>query len=99
MGHNGPRPADAPVAAVDVPAPHTTVVRFGPFDLDSKSGELRKDGEVVKLQPQPLKVLALLVGRSGEVVTRDEIRQHVWSGDTFVDFSQSLNTCMRQIRE
>ena len=99
MGHNGPRLAEAPAAAVDVPTPNTTVVRFGPFDLDSKSGELRKGGDVVKLQPQPLKVLALLVRRSGEVVTRDEIRQHVWTGDTFVDFSQSLNTCMRQIRE
>ncbi len=99
MGHNGPRLAEAPAAAVDVPTPNTTVVRFGPFDLDSKSGELRKGGDVVKLPPQPLKVLALLVRRSGEVVTRDEIRQHVWTGDTFVDFSQSLNTCMRQIRE
>jgi DNA-binding winged helix-turn-helix (wHTH) protein len=99
MGHNGPRLAEASAAAVDAPTPNTTVVRFGPFDLDSKSGELRKGGDVVKLQPQPLKVLALRVRRSGEVVTRDEIRQHVWTGDTFVDFSQSLNPCMRQIRE
>lgn len=80
-------------------SPQTTVLRFGPFDLDSKSGELRKDGEVIKLQPQPLKVLALLVRHSGEVVTREEIRQQVWSGDTFVDFGQSLNFCIRQIRE
>ena len=80
-------------------SPQTTVLRFGPFDLDSKSGELRRDGEVIKLQPQPLKVLALLVRHSGEVVTREEIRQQVWSGDTFVDFGQSLNFCIRQIRE
>lgn len=84
---------------MDLPSPETSVVRFGPFDLDSKSGELRKNGEVIKLQPQPLKVLALLVRHSGEVVTREEIREHVWSGGTFVDFSQSLNSCMRQIRE
>jgi DNA-binding winged helix-turn-helix (wHTH) protein len=83
--------------AVDV-SPQT-ILRFGPFDLDPKSGELRKDGEVIKLQPQPLKVLALLLRYSGEVVTREEIRQQVWSDDTFVDFGQSLNFCIRQIRE
>ena len=54
---------------------------------------------VLKLPPQPFKVLELLVRRSGEVVTRDEIREHVWPGDTFVDFEQGLNFCIRQIRE
>jgi DNA-binding winged helix-turn-helix (wHTH) protein/tetratricopeptide (TPR) repeat protein len=78
---------------------HDTVLRFGPFDLDPGSGELRKNGEAVKLQPQPSKVLALLVQRNGEVVSREEIRRQVWSGGTFVDFSQSLNFCIRQIRE
>ena len=77
----------------------TRVLRFGGFDLDQKSGELRKDGEVVKLPPQPFKVLALLARRGSEVVARNEIRQQIWSGETFVDFDQGLNFCIRQIRE
>ena len=63
------------------------------------TGELRQHGDVVKLSPQPFKVLELLTRRSGEVVTRVEIRDHVWHGDTFVDFEQGLNFCIRQIRE
>jgi DNA-binding winged helix-turn-helix (wHTH) protein/tetratricopeptide (TPR) repeat protein len=74
-------------------------LRFGAFELDRRSGELRKDGELVKLPPQPFKVLALLASRSGEVVARNEIREQIWSGDTFVDFDQGLNFCIRQIRE
>ena len=77
----------------------TSVLRFGAFELDSGAGELRQHGDVVKLPPQPLKVLAFLAGRSGEVVGRGEIREHVWAGDTFVDFEQGLNFCIRQIRE
>jgi len=76
-----------------------TVLRFGAFELDLGAGELRRHGDVVKLAPQPFKVLALLVRRNGEVLTRDEIRKHVWCGDTFVDFEQGLNFCIRQIRE
>src|SRR5213075_1581198 len=56
-------------------------------------------GDPIKLAPQPLKVLEILVRRSGEVVTRAEIREHVWCKDTFVDFEQGLNFCIRQIRE
>ena len=63
------------------------------------AGELRHHGDLVKLAPQPLKVLELLTRRGGDVVTRAEIRDHVWSGDTFVDFEQGLNFCIRQIRE
>src|SRR4026209_1034717 len=74
-------------------------LRFGAFELDPSTGELRQRGDLVKLAAQPLKVLALLVRRAGEVVTRQEIREHVWSGDTFVDFEQGLNFCVRQIRE
>ena len=73
--------------------------RFGAFELDAGRGELRLSGDVVKLAPQPLKVLELLARRSGEVLTRNEIREHVWCGDTFVDFEQGLNFCIRQIRE
>jgi DNA-binding winged helix-turn-helix (wHTH) protein/tetratricopeptide (TPR) repeat protein len=74
-------------------------LRFGAFELDPSTGELRQRGDLVKLAAQPLKVLALLVRRAGEVVTRQEIREHVWSGDTFVDFEQGLNFCIRQVRE
>jgi DNA-binding winged helix-turn-helix (wHTH) protein/tetratricopeptide (TPR) repeat protein len=73
--------------------------RFGPFELDSASGELRRGGDPIKLQPQPFKVLDLLVRRAGEVVTRDEIRAHVWCDDVVVDFEQGLNFCVRRIRE
>ena len=75
------------------------VLRFGPFELHQASQELRQNGDLVRLPPQPFKVLLLLAGRGGEVVTRNEIRDHVWSGDTFVDFEQGLNFCIRQIRE
>ena len=75
------------------------VLRFGSFELHSGAGELRHQGDLVKLAPQPLKVLELLTRRGGDVVTRAEIREHVWSGDTFVDFEQGLNFCIRQIRE
>ena len=73
-------------------------LRFGPFELDVRSGELRRNGTTVRLQPQPLKVLLLLAGRPGEVVTREEIQAEIWPAGTFVDFEQSLNFCIRQIR-
>src|SRR5262245_15087777 len=75
------------------------VLRFGAFELHRNSGELRRHGDLVKLPPQPFKVLEALVRRGGEVVSRDEIRERVWHGDTFVDFDQGLNFCIRQIRE
>jgi DNA-binding winged helix-turn-helix (wHTH) protein/tetratricopeptide (TPR) repeat protein len=75
------------------------ISRFGSFELHAGSGELRQHGDLVKLAPQPAKVLALLVQRAGDVITRDAIREHVWAGDTFVDFEQGLNFCIRQIRE
>jgi Transcriptional regulatory protein, C terminal len=69
----------------------TAVLRFASFELDPRSGELRKKGDLVPLRPQALRVLTVLAARSGEVVTRDEIRQQIWSEDTFVDFDQGLN--------
>jgi DNA-binding winged helix-turn-helix (wHTH) protein/tetratricopeptide (TPR) repeat protein len=74
------------------------VAAFGPFVLDLDSGELRRSGVPVRLQPQPAKLLVLLVGRAGELVAREEIREHVWGTDTFVDFDQSVNFCVRQVR-
>jgi DNA-binding winged helix-turn-helix (wHTH) protein/sugar lactone lactonase YvrE len=73
-------------------------LRFGPFELDLRSGELRRSGMLVHLQPQPSKVLELLALRAGELVTREEIQKELWPAGTFVDFEQSLNFCIRQIR-
>ena len=78
------------------PAPSS--LRFGDFLLDPKGGELRKAGHRIKLQPQPFKVLSILASRPGEAVTREEIQQQVWGGETFVDFERGLNVCVQQIR-
>ena len=74
------------------------VVRFAEFELDLRTGDLRRDGTSVKLQPQPAKVLTLLVRRRGETVTRQQIVEEVWGSDTFVDYEQGLNFAIRQIR-
>ncbi|HEX9200925.1 MAG TPA: winged helix-turn-helix domain-containing protein [Acidobacteriaceae bacterium] len=75
-----------------------TFLRFDVFELDTGSGELRKNGDRIKLPPQPFRVLELLVRRGGEVLTRADIRERIWC-DSFVDFEQGLNFCIRQIRE
>src|SRR5437762_12876670 len=75
-----------------------TILRFDVFELDTGSGELRKNGDRIKLPPQPFRVLELLVRRGGEVVTRADIRDRIWC-DSFVDFEQGLNFCIRQVRE
>ena len=75
-----------------------TILRFDVFELDTAAGELRRQGDRVRLPPQPLRVLELLVRQGGEVVTRTDIRERIWS-DSFVDFEQGLNFCIRQIRE
>ncbi|MET0553522.1 MAG: winged helix-turn-helix domain-containing protein [Vicinamibacteria bacterium] len=73
-------------------------LRFGPFELDLESAELWKSGARVKLQLQPFRVLALLAGHPGRLLTREEIQKEVWADGTFVDFEQALNFCIRQIR-
>ncbi|MGI9101975.1 MAG: winged helix-turn-helix domain-containing protein [Terriglobales bacterium] len=73
--------------------------RFGVFEADSATGELRKSGTRVRLQDQPFAVLILLLERPGELLTREEIRQKLWSSDTFVDFDHSLNTAINKLRE
>jgi DNA-binding winged helix-turn-helix (wHTH) protein/tetratricopeptide (TPR) repeat protein/TolB-like protein len=75
-----------------------SAVRFAEFELDLRSGELRTNGTSVRLQPQPAKILALLVRRRGETVTRDEIIEEVWGSETFVDYEGGLNFAIRQIR-
>ena len=73
-------------------------LRFGLFEIDVASGELRKEGRLIKLQDQQMQVLRLLVERAGEIVTREEIQQAVWPGDTFVDFDHGVNTAVKKIR-
>jgi len=75
------------------------IARFGVFELDLAAGELRKNGAKLRLQEQPFQVLALLLDRAGDVVTRDELRQKLWPSDTFVDFDHSLNTAVNKLRE
>jgi cholera toxin transcriptional activator len=73
--------------------------RFGVFEVDTASGELRKSGVRLRLQDQPFQVLVLLLARAGEIVTREELRQKLWPADTFVDFDHSLNTIINKLRE
>jgi eukaryotic-like serine/threonine-protein kinase len=75
------------------------VVRFGVFEADLASGELRKGGVKVKLQEQPFQTLALLLERPGEVVTREEIKRRLWPADTFVDFDHGLNKAINRLRD
>ena len=75
------------------------VVRFGVFEVDLRAGELRKQGLKIKLQEQPLQVLALLLERRGQVVTREELKQKLWTADTIVSFDHSLNTAINKLRE
>ena len=75
------------------------IARFGVFELDLAAGELRKNGAKLRLQEQPLRVLALLLERAGDVVTREELRQKLWPADTFVDFDHSLNTAVNKLRD
>src|ERR1700756_3699991 len=74
-------------------------VRFAHFEVDFRAGELRKHGRRIRLQDQPLRVLAMLVERPGEVVTRDELRLQLWPADTFVDFDHGLNSAVARLRE
>jgi len=80
------------------PTPGNGILRFGVFELDLDDQHLRKAGALVRLQPQPFKVLALLASRTGTVVKREELRHELWGEQTFVDFEQGLNYCIRQIR-
>lgn len=79
------------------PAPRT--IRFGVFEIDRQTGELRKAGVKLKLQDQPFQVLMALLDKPGRVVTRQELRKKLWGSDTFVDFEHSLGTAINKIRE
>jgi Tol biopolymer transport system component/DNA-binding winged helix-turn-helix (wHTH) protein len=73
--------------------------RFGVFELDASTGELRRNGTVVKLREQPARILLLLLEHAGQMVTREQLRQHLWPSDTFVDFDHSLNSAVMKLRE
>ncbi len=74
------------------------IYRFGIFEFDAPSGELRKSGRVVALEPQPAKALALLLAAPGEIVAREQLRDAVWGAGTHVDFDRGLAYCLSQIR-
>src|SRR6202795_832536 len=91
----------AKFGAVNMAAPVQTAraLRFDIFELDLRAGELRKRGVRLRLQGQPLQVLAALLRRAGEVVTREELRGEIWAAGTFVDFDHSLHNAIARIRE
>ncbi len=74
-------------------------VRFGPFEADLRAGELRKSGVKLRLTGQPFEILAMLLARPGEVVTREDLRHRLWPGDTFVDYEHSVNAAINKLRE
>jgi DNA-binding winged helix-turn-helix (wHTH) protein len=76
-----------------------TVVRFGAFELDLDAERLLKNGRLVRLQPQPFKLLRLLTQQPGKLVSREEIQAALWTNDTFVDFEQGVNFAVKQVRE
>lgn len=76
-----------------------STIRFGVFELDLETGELRRNGSKVHLQEQPLQILVSLLERPGKVVTRDELRKKLWPSDTFVDFDHGLNAAIKRLRD
>ena len=75
------------------------IYRFGLYEADLSSGELRKNGVKQKIQGQPFEVLVALLERPNQVVTREELRARLWPQDTFVDFDHSLNTAINKVRD
>src|SRR5512132_4284190 len=74
------------------------VRRFGTFEVDLRARELRKGGIRIRLQEQPFEILAMMLERPGELVTREELRQRLWPAGTFVDFEHSLNAAVKRLR-
>jgi DNA-binding winged helix-turn-helix (wHTH) protein len=81
------------------PTTNPRVVQFGLFELDLDARELRKSGVRIKLQEQPFVILAMLVARPGTIVTREELQNKLWPGNTFVDFDLSLNSAVKKLRQ
>jgi DNA-binding winged helix-turn-helix (wHTH) protein len=76
-----------------------SVYRFGVFELDPRTGELRKQGVRIKLQDQPLQILSLLIRHSGELVTREELQEKLWAPGTYVDYDNAINSAVRKLRD
>ncbi len=78
---------------------HPSSIRFGVFELDLRTGELRKKGAKVKLDGQPIQILMLLLERPGELLTHEEIRARLWPDGTVVEFESSIKTALRKLRQ
>ncbi len=78
--------------------PRSRLLTFGVFELDTLTGELRKEGRLIRLRHQPVRVLQLLLERAGDLVTRRELTEALWPDDVDVDVEQGLNHCMKEIR-
>src|SRR5580693_806622 len=88
------------LASVPEPNHQNSIYRFGLYELDSGTGELRKEGKArPRVQGQPLEVLLYLLARPGDVVSRDELRVLLWPRDTYVDYDHSLNTAVNKLRD
>ncbi len=85
-------------AARDEDAVELLRLRFGVFEIDRRTGEVRRQGVRIKVAAQPFQILSTLVDRPGELVTREELRQRLWPSDTFVDFEHSLNSAVKKLR-
>src|SRR6266436_8762285 len=88
-----------PMQARGQAGPLHATIGFGVFEADLAAGELRKHGIKIKLQQQPFQILQCLLERPREVVTREELRERIWPGDTFVDFDHGLYNAVRRLRE
>jgi DNA-binding winged helix-turn-helix (wHTH) protein len=88
------RMGNLPVAAEE-----NRILHFSVFEVDLKTGELRRNGTKIRLQEQPFQILSVFLERPGDVVTREELRSRLWPADTFVDFDHSLNTAIRRLRD
>src|SRR6267142_4641141 len=84
---------------MSAPVPAVRVLRFDTFELDLRAGELHKHGVKLRLQGQPVQLLAILLQSAGNLVTREELRSQLWPADTFVDFDHSLHNAIGRIRE
>jgi DNA-binding winged helix-turn-helix (wHTH) protein len=80
-------------------APEKRFAKFGPYEADLRTGELRKHGIRLRLQEQPFQVLSMLLMNPGELVTREQLQTRLWASDTFVDFDHGLNTAINKLRE
>jgi TolB-like protein/DNA-binding winged helix-turn-helix (wHTH) protein/Tfp pilus assembly protein PilF len=88
-----------PVISLSNPTHSPRLTRFGQFELDLRTAEVYKEGKRIKLQEQPCKVLALLIERPGELVSREELRKKLWPNDTFVDFDHGVNIAINKLRD